>query len=220
MTSEPENNFMNEPREITLKVDSQTIVSHDGDGEQPITALRVQTDTQVVNHRDYMDASTLHEQTGLSKSEVRELLVDTPQDKIATLNNQTFVRLPTVLKWNQTCLQSSDPDARARGQAFQSSAHSLIIEPRTMKARAIAASTVLNKSNQAKKKKRKNLRETGQDRECQLSQQPIDGQDTEVHHRQRVADKPELAAELDNLALVLIPSHREEHKDDKTLPTP
>lgn len=167
-----------------------------------------------------MDASILHEVTGLSKSEVREHLASAPQDKIATLNNQTFVRLPTVIKWNQTSLQNRDPDVRARGQAFQSSAHSLITEPVAMKARAISAASVTKKSNKTKEKKRRELKVVGQDRQCQLSLQPINGQSTQIHHLERVADKPELAAEQDNLALTLVPPHQEEHKNDKSLPEP
>ncbi|MDK4747311.1 hypothetical protein QOY93_18455 [Leclercia adecarboxylata] len=196
---------MNESNKIALLEDSQTIVTHDGNGEKPLTALLMQTDTQVVNHRLYINANTLHEATGLSKSEVREHLANAPQDKIANLNNQTYVRLPTAMKWNQTILQSSDPTIRARGQAFQSSAHSMITEPGIMKARAISAASVTKKSNHAKVMKRRELKEAGQDNICQLSLQPINGQDTHMHHRERIADKPELAAEMNNLALTLIP---------------
>ncbi|EKF9830756.1 hypothetical protein O1D23_002257 [Vibrio cholerae] len=60
----------------------------------------------------------------------------------------------------------------------------------------------------------------GQDRQCQLSLQPINGQGTQIHHLERVTDKPELAAEQDNLALTLVPLHQEEHKNDKSLPEP
>ncbi len=146
-----ENEFMDESSKIALIAGSQTVVSHDGDGENPITALQVQTDTQVVNYRLYMDASILHEVTGLSKSEVREHLASAPQDKIATLNNQTFDRLP-VIKWNQTSLQNRDPDVRARGQVFQSSAHSLITEPVATKARAISAASVTKNPTKLRKR--------------------------------------------------------------------
>jgi hypothetical protein len=215
-----ENEFMNESSQIALIEESQTVISHDENGDNPIVAVRIQTDTRVVNYRLYMDASTIHEKTGLSKPEVREHLADAPQDKILILDNKTFVRIPTVIRWNLASLQSSEPNARTLGQAFHSSAHSLFTEPGAMKARAISAASVTKKSNQAKANKRKELRKTDQDKLCQLSQQPINNQATQIHHRERIADKPELAAESSNLLLTLVPPHQAEHKDDKTLPTP
>ncbi|GAB6264517.1 HNH endonuclease signature motif containing protein [Photobacterium sp. R1] len=215
-----ENVFMNESMKIALLEETQTVVSHAVDGERPITALQVQTDTKVVNYRLYMDSRIIHEQTGLSKSEAKDHVVNAPEDKKFHIGDVAFVRMATVMKWNQPCLQSDDPDVKARGQAFRSSAHGLFTETGAMKSRAIAATTVEKKSNQAKRMKRKQLREAGQDEECQLSQQPINGQDTEMHHVVRVADKPELAAEMDNIVLSLTKRHQEEHKNDKTLPTP
>ncbi len=209
---------MSEPIKIKPLEETMAIVSHN-DGKHSITAVQVQTDTKVINHRLYLFASEIHEATGLSKSEVKEYLASAPQDKIATIDNKIAVRLPTVMKWNQSSLQSSDPEVRDQAQAFQSSAHNLLTEPNAMNKRAISATFVPKKSTQAKENKRKELRKKGEDNICQLSQQPINGQKTQIHHKERVADKPELAAESENLVLTLEIPHQEEHKNDKMLPT-
>ncbi|MEM0550231.1 MULTISPECIES: hypothetical protein [Aeromonas] len=208
------------PLEITLKEGSETVVSITEGSSSPITFIRLQTDTQVIHHRLHVYVSKLDEITGLSKSEVRELVANAPEDKIVSLDDEVLVRLPTAAKWNLPKLQSDDPDKAGLAHTFHELACKAIADPMAMQERSIAAAKVPEKSKKAKEQKRKDLKDAGLDQVCQLSQAPINGQATHIHHIKRVADAPELAAEQHNLQIVLVAAHQEEHKKDKTLPEP
>ena len=179
------------------------------------TIFEVRTDTKITNTRHFMLLKDVPKATGLDPADVAQKASEAASDKVLTIDDERYVRLSTVRRWNLPNLQSADPEKKAQAQKFHQDSQRVLSRPESTKQRAIAATTVEAKSDAAKKAYRRKLASEGKDDKCERSGDSTANQKTEVHHKQRVADRPELAAETSNLELLLVPVHKEEHRNDK-----
>ncbi|MCL2913030.1 HNH endonuclease [Shewanella corallii] len=180
-----------------------------------VTVVEVGTDTNVTNTRHYMLLKDVPVATGLDPADVAQKASETSSDKVTTINGKRYVRLSTARRWNLPNMQSANAELQAQAQKFHQDTQLLLSRPESIQRRSIAASTVESKSNIAKQEYRRKLDQEGKGDKCERSGVSTANEKAEVHHKKRVADRPELAAETSNMELLLRPVHKEEHRGDK-----
>ena len=179
------------------------------------TIVEVQTDTKITNSQHFMMLKDLPEATGLDPVDVAQKASEAANDKVPVINGERYVRISTARRWNLPNMQSTNPEQQAQAQKFHQETQSVISRPDSPRQRAIAATTVESKSNTAKQEYRRKLLSEGKGDKCERTGENTANQNTDVHHKKRVADHPELAAETSNMELLLRPVHKEEHRNDK-----
>ncbi|EJG0979172.1 HNH endonuclease [Vibrio parahaemolyticus] len=179
------------------------------------TVVEVRTNTKITNTQHLMPLKDVPEATGLDPADVAQKASETASDKVPTIDGERYVRISTARRWNLPNMQSADAEQQALAQKFHQDTQRVLSRPESTQRRAIAATTVEAKSNAAKQAYRRKLASEGKDDKCERSGDSTTNQKTEVHHKQRVADRPELAAETSNMELLLRPVHTEEHRNDK-----
>lgn len=177
--------------------------------------VEVRTDTKVTNTQHFMLLKDVPKATGLDPADVAQKASDTARDKVPTINGQHYVRISTARRWSLANMQSADAEKQEKAKKFRHDTQNVLWRPESTRRRAIAASTIEKKSKAAKQEYRRQLANTGKDDKCERSGESTTNQKTEVHHKQRVADRPELAAEISNMELLLDSVHTEEHRNDK-----
>ncbi|EHY1014415.1 HNH endonuclease [Vibrio vulnificus] len=177
--------------------------------------VEVQTDTKITNSQHFMMLKDLPEATGLDPADVAQKASESASDKVPIINGEHYVRISTARRWNLPNMQSTNPEQQARAQKFHQETQSVLSRPDSTRQRAIAATTVESKSNTAKQEYRRKLLSEGKGDKCERTGENTSNKNTDVHHKKRVADHPELAAETSNMELLLRPVHKEEHRNDK-----
>lgn len=177
--------------------------------------VEARTDTKITNKQHLMRLKDVSKATGLDPSDIAQKASETTSDKVPTINGERYVRVSTVRRWNLSNMQSVDAKQQAQAQKFYQDTQSVLSRPESTRERAIAATTIEAKSHAAKHAYRRKLENEGKSNKCERSGESTANQKTEVHHKKRVADRPDLAAEASNMELLLHSIHTEEHRNDK-----